>query len=349
MLNDTKKDRLFRIPAKVWKRHLIKDVSFRFRRVWQRLHKYPNDVVIETASVCNLRCTICRSVKADLGRQHKFMPLALFKKIVDDLVPICGSIGVSYCGEPLLNKEIFAMIRYASDKRMLVSMLTNGVLLNTGARMGVLDSGLHFMAISMDGATKDTYEAIRVGASFERLVENIRSLVKERNLRGQASPSIDLQMVVTKRNIYEIDTFERLARSLGVERAYLKSLHIDRSREEEDLDFVKGLEANYFVDSAMLPSRYAVDEGGRLALKDKGECPQGVRSPVITADGNVLPCCFDIFGEHGMGNVADRKFLDIWNSPKYVHFRHTLAMQRKLPMCGNCLPSNYKKINKVLF
>ena len=348
-MNDLLKDRLFRIPAKVWKRNLARDISFRFRRAWQRLRKYPNDVVLETASVCNLRCTICRSVKADLGRQCKFMPLALFKKIIDDVAPICNSVGVSYCGEPLLNKEIFTMIRYAADKGMLVSMLTNGILLNANARKGVLDSGLHFMAISMDGATKETYEAIRIGASFERLVENIRLLVKERNLRGQESPSIDLQMVVTKRNIHEIDAFERLARDLGVERAYLKSLHIDRSREDEDLDFVKGLEADHFVDSAMLPSRYTVDEKGRLALKDKGTCPQGVRSPVITTDGNVVPCCFDIFGEHSMGNVAGRKFLDIWNSPKYVHLRRSLAIQRKLPMCGNCLPSDYKKINKVLF
>ena len=92
-----------------------------------------------------------------------------------------------------------------------------------------------------------------------------------------------------------------------------------------------------------------VNKHGHLELKDKGLCPQKVRTPVITTDGDVLPCCFDIFGEHVLGNVTNQRFLDIWNSGKYIDFRRNWAMQRKLPMCANCLPSHYKKINKILF
>ena len=341
------KNKLFQSFAKVSKRNFRRYLSFRLHQLFQRLNKYPNDIVVETASVCNLNCTICRSVKADLGRKKRFMSLALFKKIVDDIAPICNTVGVSYCGEPLLNKDIFTMIRYASDKRMCVSMLTNGVLLNAEARKGLLDSSLNFMAISMDGASKHTYESIRIGASFETLVENIRLFVKERNDKRLPYPSIDLQMVVTQKNIHEVDAFEKLARDLGVERAYLKSLHIDRSKE--DVDYVKNLEKDYFVNSTTLPTRYMVNKHGHLELKDKGLCPLKVRTPVITTDGDVLPCCFDIFSEHVLGNVTNQRFLDIWNSGKYIDFRRDLAMHRKLPMCANCLPSNYKTINKILF
>ena len=77
--------------------------------------------------------------------------------------------------------------------------------------------------------------------------------------------------------------------------------------------------------------------------------PSKVSTPVITTDGDVLPYCFDIFGEHVLGNVTNQRFLDSWNSGKYANFRHNQAMHRKLPMCANCLPSNYKKINKILF
>jgi len=92
-----------------------------------------------------------------------------------------------------------------------------------------------------------------------------------------------------------------------------------------------------------------VNKHGHLELKDKGLCPQKVRTPVITTDGDVLPCCFDIFGEHVLGNVINQRFLDIWNSDKYIDFRRNLAIHRKLPMCSNCLPSNYKKIDKIFF
>lgn len=341
------KHNLFRTAGKLREQNLRRILYSCLQRPFHKPGKYPTDIVIETASVCNLNCTICRSVKADLGRENRFMSLALFKKIIDDIAPICNTIGVSYCGEPLLNKDIFNMIRYASDKGMCVSMLTNGISLNAEARKGVLDSGLNFMAISMDGAAKQTYESIRIGASFEKLVENIAALVKERHQRKLSHPSIDLQMVVTQKNLHEVDTFEKLARDLGVDRAYLKSLHIDRSRE--DVEYVQYLEKSYFVNSTTLPSRYIVNKSGRLELKDKGLCPQKVRTPVITTDGNVLPCCFDIFGEYLLGNVTNQRFMDIWNSAKYSDFRHKLAMHRKLPMCANCLPSDYKKINKILF
>ena len=92
-----------------------------------------------------------------------------------------------------------------------------------------------------------------------------------------------------------------------------------------------------------------VNKQGNLELQDKGLCPQKVRTPVITTDGDVLPCCFDIFGEHVLGNVINQRFLDIWNSDKYIDFRRNLAIHRKLPMCSNCLPSNYKKIDKIFF
>ncbi|MBI2472861.1 MAG: radical SAM protein [Planctomycetes bacterium] len=300
------KSKFYQTLARVSEGNFARYLSFHLHQLFQKLNKYPNDIVIETASVCNLNCTICHSVKAELGRKNRFMSLALFKKIIDDITPICNTIGVSFCGEPLLNKDIFKMIRYASGKGMCVSMLTNGILLNADARMSILDSRLNFMAISMDGASNHTYESIRIGGSFDTLVENIRLLVKERNQRELHNPSIDLQMVVTQKNIHEVDIFEKLARELGVDRAYLKSLHIDRSRE--DVAYVKSLEKDYFVNSTSLPSRYITNEQGNLELKDKGLCPQKVRTPVITTDGEVLPCCFDIFGEHVLGNIANQRF-----------------------------------------
>ncbi|MBI5678769.1 MAG: hypothetical protein HZC52_09865 [Planctomycetes bacterium] len=39
----------------------------------------------KTSSICNPNCTICRSVKADLGRKNRFMSFDLFKKIVDEV------------------------------------------------------------------------------------------------------------------------------------------------------------------------------------------------------------------------------------------------------------------------
>ena len=91
------KNKLFQSFAKVSEGNFRRYLSFRLHQLFQKLNKYPNDIVIETASVCNLNCTICRSVKTDLGRKNRFMSFDLFKKVIDDIAPVCNTIGVSYC------------------------------------------------------------------------------------------------------------------------------------------------------------------------------------------------------------------------------------------------------------
>lgn len=82
------------------------------------------------------------------------------------------------------------------------------------------------------------------------------------------------------------------------------------------MDYVKNPEKDYFVNSTMLPTRYVVNKQGHLELKDRSLCPQKVSTPVITTDGDVLPYCFDIFGEHVLGNVTYKSeisgYLEFW-------------------------------------
>ena len=100
------KNRWFQIPVQARKGKVIRSLSFRLHRVFQRLHKYPNDIVIETASVCNLNCTICRSVKADLGRKNRFMSFDLFKRLLM-ILPLYAILSVFPIVENLCSTKIF--------------------------------------------------------------------------------------------------------------------------------------------------------------------------------------------------------------------------------------------------
>src|ERR1035441_3220933 len=89
----------------------------------------------------------------------------------------------------------------------------------------------------------------------------------------------------------------------------------------------------------MLPnheiSRYKWNEAGETVLKEAGVCCD-IRSPVISSDGDVFPCCFDLFGQHRQGNAVQDSFFKIWNRRSYRLFRKKMMRERKLEMCSAC-------------
>ena len=56
-----------------------------------------------------------------------------------------------------------------------MTFTTNATLLNDTISKKIIDSGVDVVFFSVDGASKETFEKIRVGANFERVKENIRS------------------------------------------------------------------------------------------------------------------------------------------------------------------------------
>ena len=65
------------------------------------------------------------------------------------------------------------MIRITRDAGIRTGMSTNATLLDDKRADMLLDSGLDYVILAFDGATKETYEKYRIGATFEKTRENI--------------------------------------------------------------------------------------------------------------------------------------------------------------------------------
>jgi len=58
---------------------------------------------------------------------------------------------------------------------------------------------------------------------------------------------------------------------------------------------------------------------------------------IVTVDGDVVPCCFDKYAVHAMGNINDQIFGDIWNGEKYKSFRDSVIRSRaSVDICSQC-------------
>ncbi len=214
----------------------------------------PREIQVEVTGACNLRCQMCLvRYRPPLHRVAGSMPLSVFKRIVDGL-PALSTVTLQGLGEPLLAPDLFAMIEHASARGVRMGFNTNATLLHRGAAERLVDAGLAWLCISIDGATAATYESIRDGASFDRVERNVRDLVAVKRSRAaragngsvqQASEgrstaettvrhpldardatALDLSIVFVamRRNVAELPDMVRLAAEWGVPKLRVQNL-----------------------------------------------------------------------------------------------------------------------------
>src|SRR5947209_8276708 len=159
----------------------------------------PTYVQIEPVGQCNLRCQMCSIQFRQDGPPYgplAFMDFEQFTRLVDQFVNI-QELHLQGLGEPMMHPRFFDMVAYAAERGINVSTNSNLTLLNDRRAERCVTSGLARLHVSIDGATAETYERIRVRAHFERIVGNLERLLAARERlagrsrdRSFAAPSL---------------------------------------------------------------------------------------------------------------------------------------------------------------
>ena len=129
---------------------------------------------IEPTTGCNFRCTMC-----DVSSPNwvtKNMKIETFKKIIDMNKQLL-QIKLQGMGEPLLIKYI-QFIDYASKYGIFVQFVTNGSLLTEKIIDNLYNKdNISNINVSIDGATKKTFEGIRIRSDFDKVINNTIKLI----------------------------------------------------------------------------------------------------------------------------------------------------------------------------
>jgi len=176
----------------------------------------PLVVEMDITNQCNLRCVFCYfSDERVHKRKREDLSWAEFSRIAEQLFPLCQKVGLSIGTEPLLHPRFSEMLAILPEYRIPHTFVTtNGLLLNEKVIAEMIRTNFSRINISMDAATKHTYERIRVGANFEKLISNVRAINRLKEKAGSATPSISLVFVLMRSNIRELPAFIRLAHEL---------------------------------------------------------------------------------------------------------------------------------------
>ena len=112
------------------------------------------------------------------------MPLALLKSIVAEAVPRgLREIIPSTMGEPLLYEHFEEVLDLCRQYGVKLNLTTNGTFPRLGARKWAecIVPVASDVKISWNGAKKATQEAIMLGSSWERSLEDVRTFIAVRD------------------------------------------------------------------------------------------------------------------------------------------------------------------------
>jgi pyrroloquinoline quinone biosynthesis protein E len=305
----------------------------------------PIKLDIENVSRCNFRCTMCQVSDWHKGQRAQDMPLQSFKDLIDQQYGVL-EIKLQGMGEPLMQRDdYFQMLEYARAKEIWVRTTTNASLLHLRDNYArLMDADPNEVQISIDGADKATFEGIRRGSVFERVMANCK-LINE-YCDKKSIERTKMWVVVQKTNMHQLFDFVVLAADAGF-RSLAFSLNLT------DWGQTKWNEVNTqaLADDALDEEtcRQLVARGSELGVKvafwsvtekysrltaDK-RCPWPFERLYVSSDMRVVPCCTIANPEvTDLGSAND--VTATWNSEAIAAFRRA-HIEGPLPaVCRGC-------------
>jgi radical SAM protein with 4Fe4S-binding SPASM domain len=283
--------------------------------------EFPMMCVLSFIYICNARCPNCPYTNSEIRSDYKdrpFMNEDTFKIIADQ----CGEYGawvrLSGGGEPMLHPQAVELIEYAKKAGAKIGLITNGSKLTKENSIRLLTANVDMIEFSVDAADAVTYDRVRKGLKWDKLVANVKRMVELRNrlksktkiiASGVNQEGVDIEAVV---RFWEpiVDNFQK--------RKYLTWGINDPSRSAD-------------------PTPY-------LPPEERVPCPFIFERLNIDSRGKVMVCGFDIAAITNMGNVHDKSIKDIWHSADFEFYRqkHLAGKGDDIELCRNCPDWKYR-------
>ncbi|MCD1295513.1 radical SAM/SPASM domain-containing protein [Methanocella sp. CWC-04] len=297
----------------------------------------------ETTRRCNLDCKHCGS---DCGSDRDSASecelsteeiKGAFRSIAEDLDPKNIMIAVTG-GEPLLRKDLFEVMGYASDLGFKWGMVTNGTLVDEETVKKCKEAGMNTVTVSIDGL-KDSHDHLRGRkGSFEKAV-NALKLFKDGKFEV-----VQATTCVSQYNINELPDLYELFKDLNIDEWRILTINpIGRAKEDPKL-FLKPAQLRSVLNFIKERRKFkglktTFEEEGFLGPEFEGKvrdgfyfCPAGINIASILADGSIGSCP-NLSREYIQGNIRNDRFKEVWDNG----FKKMRNLEwKKKGMCAKC-------------
>ena len=308
---------------------------------------------IEVTTACNLNCQTC--IRHSWSDPHAHMSVATFKRILESLdeLPMLERVIFTSFGEPLVNRNLMAMIEEIRKRGLAVTLGSNGVLLTEKVVRELIRLEVDQLIVSIDGGKPETYEDVR-GTQLSLILENVKRFNQIKNELGLVKPTFGIEFVAMQSNQDELRDLLELATELNASRLVVS--HVLPYTKEMDAEKLYGYGPREPFKTGSWPIksdvwvRWGFLELPRMFWGAERRCKfVQEKSIVVGWDGNVSPCyafshSYNYYAIDGvekkverftLGNVNEQSLAEIWMSEEFTRFRSNVRSFH-FPSCPDC-------------
>jgi|TARA_B100002003_G_C14074869_1_gene517086 MoaA/NifB/PqqE/SkfB family radical SAM enzyme len=280
---------------------------------------FPKILLLQASSLCNFSCIMCYRTlhvpeRKIFGIQEGNMSLKLIKKLVRECQGEKDFLGfhLAEYGEPLMNPEITEIISCIHKAGLTSQIVTNGFYLDDKMIKGLINAGLSKIKISFQGATPKRYKFWRNNNYYEKVVSNVKNLVKARDAKKS-----DLYIQVGTSSCD--DTEEELEKFVNywkdlVDHVYWNYTILLHLKDKELFNKINVL---------------------RQAPKKEDKCNDPFLRMTVLWNGKVTQCVND--EGHFIGDLNKQTIYEVWHSTKMNANRKIILENGNiLPNCDTC-------------
>jgi MoaA/NifB/PqqE/SkfB family radical SAM enzyme len=195
--------------------------------------------IFDLTNRCNLRCRQCYfSYDEVFYRKPAALTPDEFARIAQELLPRSKTVFLSATTEPLASPHFAEILEIAASHRPIeIKLLTNATLLTEEIADAFVRHGVSDVQVSIDGATAATFEHIRRGARFDRVLRNVAYVTEAKRRHGATAPRLQFNVTLMRSNLDELPGIVDLAVALGVEQIGCRHVvpYDELGMEEESL------------------------------------------------------------------------------------------------------------------
>lgn len=277
------------------------------------------------------------------------MDFDTFKKAIDKFhnAISCAFIGN---GEPMLNKDLFRMIKYASKvRRMHTSLCTNGTLIDRHLD-DIFLSGLDFLSVSVNSHNSETYKYLtgQDGMVFDKILKNLKALILKRNeLRSKLK--IGITLIFDRKTVKMVQEMVDFATALGVDICGLYNIipyPFTIENAKKMAIFVDEKELIGYLQKINLPDNNHIKFNLPQLLSEESHkiCRDFFASISIDGDGNISGCERLMLNSDGNGKFWEE---DAFNNRHFRELRRAfLNNETAIPSpCHVCYNNSPFRVN----
>lgn len=287
---------------------------------------------------CNIDCLHC----CEEAGHH--MPDALTSEEIYDFCEQIAALKIPYVaisgGEPMLHKDFYKICEFFRRHDISLKVETNGLLITREKAKWFGRQGFRSVQVSVDGATAESHEKLRLRGKWQPTIDACRYLV-------EAGVNTEIVFVPTKFNIHEIAAAIDMAYDMGAYGFYTgKTMRIGRAAQNWDVlcpsdeeyekffEVLKEKQKQYDGKMKVYYYPYDVIE----ELKYRLEYPAA--SLLIIPNGKAkligpLPFICGDLRKHDLAEIW-RRYKKAWKQPQVIEFAKKVIADPKLLAKANC-------------